>query len=139
MLMLLEGLGHQPDDMGCYSRDPVDYPDVAGNVARAVSEGRADRGILICGTGIGMSIAANKVPRVRAALCSDPATARLARQHNDANVLCMGGSIIGEWLAREIVEAYLSADFEGGRHARRVGKIRQLENISVPQPTRPQG
>ena len=130
---LIEELGFQYQDMGCYSRDSVDYPDVAEKVARAVANEESEYGLLICGTGIGMSITANKVPGVRAALCSDPISARMARQHNDANILCMGGAMISEWLAREIITAYLSTEFEGGRHARRVGKIRRLEEVSRPQ------
>ena len=125
---LLEEMGHQWEDIGCYGSDPVDYPDVAEKVARSVAKGNVDHGLLICGTGIGMSITANKVTGVRAALCSDPFSARMARQHNDANVLCLGGALLGEWLAREIVTAYLSSRFEGGRHARRVEKIGHLEN-----------
>ena len=124
----LEELGHQYQDEGCYSSDPEDYPDVAERVARSVADGRADRGVLICGTGVGMSISANKVPGIRAALCADSMSARMSRQHNDANVLCMGGAILGEWVARDIVTSYLSAQFEGGRHARRVEKIHQLED-----------
>ncbi len=127
---LLSELGHQHQDMGCHGTDSVDYPDVAEKVAVAVARGEADYGVLICANGIGMSISANKVPGVRAALCSDPISARMARQHNDANVLCIGGEIIGELVAKEITTAYLSAEFEGGRHARRVGKIRRLENSS---------
>ena len=133
ILPFLEELGHQSQDMGCNSYDAVDYPDVAKKVAGAVAGGEADYGVLICSTGIGMSIAANKVPGVRAALCSDRLGARMARQHNNANVLCIGGGMIGEKLAREITTEYLSTDFEGGRHARRVGKIRRLENISRPK------
>ena len=125
-------LDHKYQDMGCYSDDRVDYPDVAGKVARAVANGEVDYGVLICGTGIGMSITANKVPGVRAALCSDPLSARMARQHNDANVLCMGGAIVGEWLAREIIAAYMAAKFEGGRHAQRVDKISRLESNPWP-------
>ena len=124
----LEELGHQYQDEGCYSSDPEDYPDVAEKVASSVADGRADRGVLICGTGVGMSISANKVPGIRAALCGDSMSARMSRQHNDANVLCMGGAILGEWVARDIVTAYLSAQFEGGRHARRVEKIHRLED-----------
>jgi len=138
IVSLLTELGHQYQDMGCYSSDSVDYPDVAEKVARAVANHEADCGVLICGTGIGMSIVANKMPGVRAALCSDPFSARMARQHNDANVLCMGGSTLGEWLAREITTVYLSAEFEGGRHARRVEKISLLENGSRPRNTNDQ-
>ena len=121
-------LGHEHVDMGCVAGEQVDYPDVASLVAAAVAGGEADRGVLICGTGIGMSITANKVPGVRAALCAEPISAKMARQHNDANVLCMGGGVVGEWLAREITVAYLTTEFEGGRHVRRLGKISALEN-----------
>ena len=135
---LLTELGHQFQDMGCYDRDSVDYPDVAEKVAEAVAKGESDCGVLICATGIGMSISANKVPGIRAALCSDPISARMTRQHNDANILCMGGEMIGELLAKEIATVYLSSEFEGGRHARRVGKIRRLENTSLPRSTHTQ-
>ena len=128
IITLLTELGHDSRDMGCYNGDPIDYPDIAEKVARAVAKGEADYGMLICGTGIGMSIAANKVPGVRAALCTDTVSAQMARRHNDSNVLCLGGEMIGEWLAREIALAYLSAEFEGGRHVPRVEKISQLEN-----------
>ena len=128
IIPLLAELGHDPHDMGCYNVDPIDYPDVAEKVARVVANGEADYGVLICGTGTGMSISANKVPGVRAALCTDPMSAQMARRHNDSNVLCLGGAMIGEWLAGEITAAYLSAEFEGGRHARRVEKISRLEN-----------
>lgn len=128
IVSLLGEMGHQAEDAGCYSSDSVDYPDVAEKVAGAVGKGEADYGVLICGTGIGMSIAANKVPGVRAALCSDPFSAVMARQHNDANVLCMGGLMIGEWVAQEITKAYLDAGFEGGRHSHRVEKIMRLDS-----------
>ena len=121
-------LGHQHVDMGCGAKEQVDYPDVAALVAAAVAGGQADRGVLICGTGIGMSITANKVPGIRAALCAEPISARMARQHNDANVLCLGGAILGEWLAREITAAYLTTEFEGGRHVQRLAKISVLED-----------
>jgi len=128
IVSMLAEIGHQAEDAGCYGSDSVDYPDVAEKVASAVGSGKADCGVLICGTGIGMSIAANKVPGVRAALCSDPISAVMARQHNDANVLCMGGAMIGEWVAWEITKAYLEAGFEGGRHTRRVEKIMRLDS-----------
>ena len=128
IIPLLAELGHEYHDVGCYDEDTIDYPDVAEKVAMAVANGEADYGVLICGTGTGMSISANKVPGVRAALCTDPMSAQMARRHNDANVLCLGGAMIGEWLGREITSAYLSAEFEGGRHTRRVEKISQLEN-----------
>ena len=128
LLPMLEERGHRHQDMGCHNEEAVDYPDVAEKVARAVANGEADYGVLVCGTGIGMSIAANKVPGIRAALCSDPMSARMARQHNDSNVLCMGGAMVGECLAREIAAVYLSTGFEGGRHARRTKKISRLED-----------
>ena len=93
---------------------------------------RRTGGVLICGTGIGMSITANKVPGVRAALCAEPVSARMARQHNDANVLCLGGALLGEWTAREITAVYLTTEFEGGRHARRLAKISALESGGEP-------
>lgn len=124
---LLQDKGHQIQDFGCLDERPIDYPDVGGQVAQAVARGDFDRGILICGTGIGMSITANKVPGIRAALCTSPYTARLATEHNNANVLCLGGGVVGPDLAREIVSTYLGATFQGDRHARRVGKIAKLE------------
>ena len=128
LIDMFRELGHETDDVGPYDDDAVDYPDYAEKVAWAVSKGKADRGVLICGTGIGMSIAANKVPGVRAALCSDPFSARMAREHNDANVVCIGGTILGEWSAQETIKAYLEAEFEGGRHSRRVEKIGAIES-----------
>lgn len=114
-------------DFGVYDTTAVDYPDIAGTVARAVAAGRCDRGILVCGTGIGVSIAANKVRGIRAALCHDVYSARMAREHNDANILTMGERVIGPGLARMIVATWLTGEFAGGRHARRVAKIAQLE------------
>ncbi len=124
---LLAELGHTYEDMGCYDGNSVDYPDVAARVAESVASGQYEAGILVCGTGIGMSIAANKVPGIRAALVRDTHMARMAREHNDANVLCLGGDLVSEAEAREIVKAYLGATFEGGRHSRRVNKISELE------------
>ncbi len=132
IISLLTELGHDSRDMGSYNGDPIDYPDIAEKVATAVAKGEADYGMLICGTGIGMSIAANKIPGVRAALCTDTLSAQMARRHNDSNVLCLGGEMIGEWLAKEITLAYLSSEFEGGRHVPRVEKISQLENQLMP-------
>lgn len=114
-------------DYGTYSEDPVDYPDFGLQVAQAVARGDCQFGVLICGTGIGMSITANKVRHVRAALCTEPVSARLARQHNDANVLAMGGRLTGPVMAVEIVKAFLATGFEGGRHKRRLDKISALE------------
>ena len=125
---LLSELGHKYEDFGCFNCSSVDYPDIARPVAEAVSQKKFDHGILICSTGIGMSIVANKVPGVRAALCHDTFSARRAREHNDANVLCLGEWVIGQGLMREIVTTYLSADFVGGRHAKRLEKIHAMEH-----------
>jgi ribose 5-phosphate isomerase B len=114
-------------DYGTSTRDSVDYPDYGRTVSEAVSQGTVDRGILICGTGIGMSIVANRFPRVRAALCHDNFTARMSRLHNDANVLVMGERVIGRGVALDIVKAWLETEFEGSRHQRRLDKIREIE------------
>ena len=119
--------GHQVQDLGTHSPQSVDYPDYAVRVARAVVAGEAERGILICGTGIGMSIAANKVRGARAAVCTDCYMARMARQHNDARILCLGGRVLGLGSALNVVEVFLRTDFVGGRHAQRVDKIGALE------------
>jgi|SRR5579884_3930003 len=119
--------GHEVVDVGPNGRDSVDYPDFAFQVAQAVGEGRAERGILICGTGIGMCIAANKVKKVRAAPCHDAITAEMSRRHNDANVLCLSADLLGEDLIERMVRIWLTTDFEGGRHARRVDKIVKFE------------
>ena len=124
---LLAELGHEWVDFGCQGEEPVDYPDIARPLAEAVAAGEYERGILICGSGVGMSIAANKVKGIRAALCHDTFAGRLTRRHNDANVLCLGGWCIGRGVAEDIVRLFLSEDFEGGRHARRVEKIRAME------------
>jgi ribose 5-phosphate isomerase B len=121
---LLTELGHDYHDFGCYTSDPVDYPDVAKQVAEPVAAGKFDYGILICSSGIGMSIAANKIKGVRAALCCDITGAEMARRHNDANILCLGINTVA---ALDIVKVYLSSTFEGGRHLRRLEKIRKLE------------
>jgi ribose 5-phosphate isomerase B len=121
-------LGHQVEDVGTHSEAPVDYPSICATVGRMVTEGRADRGIVLGGSGQGEQIAANKVPGIRAALCNDLFTARLARQHNDANVLTMGGRIVAPGLADEILSVWLDTAFEGGRHQRRVDQITELEN-----------
>jgi ribose 5-phosphate isomerase B len=123
----LQNAGHSYQDFGCYSTDPVDYPDIAQKVGEAVASGNFDQGILICDTGIGMCIAANKIKGVRAALCHDAFAAQRARQHNDANILCLRAEDIDNESALEIVNTFLTTDFEGGRHVRRVNKIRALE------------
>lgn len=110
-------------DLGTNSTESVDYPDFAQAVAFAIRDGRAARGVLVCGSGIGMSIAANRYPEIRAALVHDNLSARLCRQHNDANVLCLGGRLIGPEVARDCLAAFLDTPFEGGRHARRVAKM----------------
>ena len=115
------------DDLGPLEAASVDYPDYAAKVCAEVTAGRADLGVLVCGTGIGMSIAANKHHGIRAALCRTELEARLGRQHNDANVLCLGERVTGPGLAEAIVAAFLSAAFEGGRHARRVDKLKALD------------
>ena len=114
-------------DLGTHSTESVDYPDYAALVGESVAEQKVERGLLVCGTGIGMAIAANKVPGVRAALCGDLYTARMSREHNDANVLAMGGRIVAEGLATEILELWLATPFEGGRHERRVAQIADIE------------
>jgi len=114
-------------DMGVNSDDSVDYPDYGMPVADAVSKGEMPRGVLVCGTGIGMSITANKYPGVRAALVADIYSARMAREHNDANILVVGGRLVGKGLAREIVRTWLETKFEGGRHQRRLDKITEVE------------
>ena len=114
-------------DLGAHDDRSVDYPDYAAEVARAVASGTVARGVLLCGTGIGMSITANKFPGVRAALVHDVTTARMSRLHNDANVLVMGGGLLGDRLLRDVVETWFATDFEGGRHQHRVDKISALE------------
>ena len=123
----LKDEGHRVDDLGCHTEERCDYPDLGAAVGRAVTIGAADFGVCVCGTGIGISIAANKVTGVRAALAHDADTARLAREHNDANVLCLGARVLDEREATEAVDAFLHAQFEGGRHAGRLQKISQLE------------
>jgi ribose 5-phosphate isomerase B len=120
VLPLLEELGHEVLDQGTHSTDSVDYPQFAAAVCNMVSEKTCDRGILICGTGIGMSMAANRNTTIRAALCNDIYTARMSREHNNANILCLGARVIGPGLAEEIVKAWLDTDFAEGRHLRRI-------------------
>ncbi len=124
---LLKELGHQVDDLGANGAASVDYPDYAIPVAEGVHAGRADRGILVCGTGHGMCIAANKVAGVRAANCRDVIDAELSRRHNDANVMCLSADLIGEEQIEKMVRTWLTTDFEGGRHARRTEKIAAYE------------
>lgn len=125
---VLAELGMEIDDVGTYTEDSVDYPDIAEKVCGKVVSGEAERGVVLCGTGIGISIAANKINGIRCALCGEAYSARMARAHNDANVLALGGRVLGPELAGDIVRTFFTTDFEGGRHARRVGKIMALEN-----------
>ncbi|HIE32702.1 MAG TPA: ribose 5-phosphate isomerase B [Thermodesulfobacteriaceae bacterium] len=122
----LEAEGHEVLDVGCRSCESVDYPVLGAEAIKKILSGEAERGILICGTGIGMSITANRFPGIRAALCCDCYTARMSRLHNDANVLVMGGRVVGEALALELVKIFLETPFEGGRHERRLRLIEEL-------------
>ena len=131
LVHVLTRLGHEVDDRGTHSEATVDYPPICADVARAVISGSAQRGIVIGGSGQGEQIAANKVAGVRAALCNDLYTARMSREHNDANVLAIGGRIVAPGLADEIVTLWLSATFEGGRHQRRLDQIREIEESRV--------
>jgi ribose 5-phosphate isomerase B len=127
LVATLTRLGHDVDDMGTHTTDPVDYPEICARVAHAVAGRRADRGVVVGGSGQGEQMAANKIPGVRAALCNDLYTARMSREHNDANVLAMGGRIVAFSLAEEITALWLQTPFEGGRHQRRVEQITELE------------
>ena len=124
----LEGHGYQVEDCGCYSTDSVDYPIYGKAAAEAVASGACQRGIVVCTTGIGISISANKVKGVRCALCHEPLSAEMTRRHNDANMLAIGGGMIGPNMADRIVEAFLTTEFEGGRHQRRVDLISDIES-----------
>ena len=126
IIKLVTEMGHNYEDFGCFTTDSVDYPDIAKKVAEAVARGDFEHGILICDTGIGMSIAANKVRGIRAALCRDIFSARRARQHNDANILCLGAAE-EQGVVSEIVGAFLATEFERGRHERRLDKVRAME------------
>lgn len=123
----IEGMGHTVKDFGCFSDSSVDYPDFAFPMAEAVARGEYDRGVAICGTGIGVSICCNKVRGIRCALCGDPLSAELTRRHNDSNVLAMGGRIIGPETAKAITRVWLETPFEGGRHEGRINKITKYE------------
>jgi ribose 5-phosphate isomerase B len=127
LVELLQRLGHEVDDVGAFSDEAIDYPDIAALVAGKVSRQEADRGILVCGTGVGMCIAANKFSHVRAAPCHDELTAEMSRRHNDANVLCLSADLLSDQHIDRMISIWLSTSFEGGRHARRVEKINSLE------------
>ena len=124
----LDALGVAYQDFGTYSEESVDYPDMAVPPCEAVVKGECEKALLFCGTGVGISIAANKVKGIRACCCSDTFSAKYTRMHNDANVLCMGGRVVGAGLACELVDVFLNTEFEGGRHARRIAKITEIEN-----------
>jgi ribose 5-phosphate isomerase B len=130
---IITQLGHEVIDVGSNDSNPVDYPDPAYLAATAVSKKQADRAILVCGTGIGMCITANKIKGIRAALCHDELSARISRHHNDANVLCISGDLTGEVLLRKIVEVWLDTEFSGGRHQRRIEKIAAIEEGKDPR------
>ena len=123
----LRARGHEVEDVGTNAASSVDYSDFGVAVARAVSDGRAERGLLVCGTGQGMAMTANRVPGIRAAVVSETFSARATRAHNDANVICIGQRVVGSGLAEEIVDAFLSTSFEGGRHAGRIAKVMALD------------
>jgi len=130
LMPILQQLGHEVADEGTNDTESVDYPDIAAVVAGRVAQGNVDRGILICGSGIGVSIAANKFHNVRAANCHDEFEAEMSRRHNDANVLCLSSHQLGERNIDHLVSLWLNTEFEGGRHARRVEKIRELESAN---------
>lgn len=125
---VLSELNVEIDDVGTFGTDSVDYPDIAEKVCAAVISGQADKGIVLCGTGIGISIAANKIHGIRCALCNDVYSAKMSRKHNNANVLAMGGRVLGFGTASEIVRSWIETEFEGGRHEKRIKKISDLEN-----------
>ena len=127
IIKVLEKLGHEYEDFGCYNLDSCDYPDFGAAAAKAVAEGKCDKGIVICTTGIGISIAANKVKGIRCALCADSLSAEMTRRHNDANILALGARVLGPGLALKIVDTFLDTGFDGGRHARRVALIGDVE------------
>ncbi len=135
LIGFLERQGHEITDCGSHDEEAVDYPDVAADVARRVAHGTADRGILLCCTGVGMAIAANKVPGVRAATCHDEVAAEMSRRHNDLNVLCLAAEMVGAEQQEKMTELWLSTPFEGGRHERRVSKIAELEAAACAERT----
>ena len=128
VIRCLDARGLEWEDFGCFDEASCDYPDFGRAAAEAVAAGKCDRGIVICTTGIGISIVANKVKGIRAACCSDCYSAEMTRRHNDANILCFGGRVVGPGLAQKMVELFLKTEFEGGRHARRIAKIADIES-----------
>ena len=130
LLIFLKELGYEVEDLGPPNSSAVDYPDYGSTLAKVVGEGKISRGIVICGTGIGMSIVVNRFPGIRGTLCSDLYAAKLSREHNDSNVLIMGGRVVGLDLAKEIVKTWLNTPFEGGRHQKRLNKIIQFDKTN---------
>lgn len=124
----LESLGHEVLDCGCFSTESCDYPDFGAAAAKAVASGECEKGIVVCTTGIGISIACNKIKGIRCALCGDAYSAEMTRRHNNANMLALGGGFVGPFLADHIVEVFLTTEFEGGRHQRRIDLVHQLES-----------
>ncbi len=125
--LFLKEIGYEPVDFGTENSNSVDYPDFGAKVAEAVAKNEIPKGILICGTGIGMSIVVNRFPGVRGALCNDVYSARMSREHNDSNILILGGRVVGKGVARDMVKTWITAKFEGGRHQKRLNKIKELE------------
>ncbi len=124
----IEKMGHEVEDFGCYSSESCDYPDFGAAAARAVADGRCEKGVVVCTTGIGISIAANKIRGIRCAHCADSLEAEMTRRHNDANMMAIGAGFTGKNMAERMVEVFLTTEFEGGRHQRRVDKMMALEN-----------
>jgi len=131
IVLLLKELGYEVDDMGPQSSNSVDYPDYGIRLAKVVAKDKVPRGIVICGTGIGMSIVVNRFPGIRGTLCADLYTAKLSREHNDSNILIMGGRVVGYDLAKEIVKTWLNTPFEGGRHQKRLDKITEFDKSNI--------
>jgi len=135
MITYLLNKGWEIDDLGPANTDSVDYPDYGIKLAESIIDKKVERGIVICGTGVGMSIVVNRFPGIRGTLCSDVYTAKMCREHNDSNILIMGGRVIGEGLAAEIVDTWLNTEFEGGRHQRRLDKINEIDaNLKLKSP-----
>lgn len=128
----LQDMGHEVEDVGTYSKESCDYPLYGFKVANKIINGEAERGVLICGTGVGISLAANKVKGIRAVVCSEPYTAKMARMHNNAQIVAMGARVVSDGLATDIVDAFMNAEFEGGRHQRRVDILNRIEETGRP-------
>lgn len=128
----LQDKGHEVEDVGTYSKESCDYPIYGFKVANKIKNGEAERGVLICGTGVGISLAANKVKGIRAVVCSEPYTAKMARMHNNAQIIAMGARVVSDGLATDIVDAFMNAEFEGGRHQRRVDILSRIEETGRP-------